>query len=146
MEKIIGALVLAIMTCSHASAGMAQIAETVPVAAYPDPQCIKPDVKSIAPPQLKDAYDPAEIYNAKARAYNFAVKAFNRDAETYKSCIQAYVDNASREVKRIQNQANADLKRITENSNAAMDAIQGKMKRAAAELNALANTALRTDK
>lgn len=40
-------------------------------------------------------------------------------------------------MKRIQDQANADLKRITENSNAAIDAVQGKIKRATTGLNDL---------
>jgi vacuolar-type H+-ATPase subunit E/Vma4 len=66
------------------------------------------------------------------------VKAFNRASESYRSCIHAYVDNASREVKRIQDQANADIKQITNSSNAAMDTIQAKIKRAVIELNDLA--------
>jgi len=141
---------------------MAQVAETVPTTAYPNPQCAKPDVKSIKPPKLTDETDlpdtrlsrghqhiaqqwvreadAAEVaaYNARARAYSSQAKAFNQTSATYRSCIQSYVENASREVKRIQDQANADLKRITDNSNAAIDTIQAKIKQAVAELNDLA--------
>lgn len=139
-----GMLAFAIINCSCLADGMAQVKEAVPATAYPDPQCIKPDVNLIKPPKLGDAvgnvYDPADAaaYNAKARRYNSQVKAFNQGSEAYSSCIHKYVDDASREVKRIQDQANADLKRITDSSNATIDAIQAKMKRAVTELNDLA--------
>ena len=138
-RKIVGPLVVAIVTGSYANVAIAQAAETVPGTGYPDPQCTKPDVKLIKPPKLDVAGDAgaAATYNARARAYNSEVKAFNQSAATYRACVQIYVETASREVKRIQDQANADLKRITENSNAAMDAIQDKIKRATAGLNDL---------
>jgi hypothetical protein len=135
MGKIIGALAIASITFSYANAGMAQVAETVPATAYPDPQCTKPDLGLIKPPQLGDATD--DTYNTRVRAYNFHIKEFNQASEAYRACIHAYVDNANREVKRIQDQANVDLKRITENSNTAMDGVQGKVKQAISDLNDL---------
>jgi hypothetical protein len=138
-RMIIGPLVYAIVTCSYANAGIAQVAEPVPGTAYPDRQCTKPELKLIKPPKLNDAGDAGEVvaYNARARACNSEMKAFNQTSATYRSCVQIYVENASREVKRIQDQTNADLKRITENGNAAIDAIQDKIKRATAGLNDL---------
>lgn len=138
-KTLIAQLMVAIATCSYANTGLAQSAQAVPATAYPEPQCTKPDLKSIKPPKLNDAGDPGDVaaYNARARAYNSQVKAFNQTFATYRSCVQTYVETANREVKRIQDQANADLKRITENSNAAMDAIQDKIKRVTAGLNDL---------
>jgi ElaB/YqjD/DUF883 family membrane-anchored ribosome-binding protein len=143
VEKIIGALAIAIITCSCPTVGMAQVAETVPTTAYPNPQCAKPDVNSIKPPKLTDGTDAAEVaaYNTRVRAYSSQAKALNQTSATYRSCVQSYVENASREVKRIQDQANADLKRITDHSNAAIDTIQAKIKQAVAELNDLATHA-----
>ena len=135
MGKIVGTLVLATSVCCYSGAGTAQTAEVAPAAAYPDPQCTKPDLGLIKAPQLGDVTD-AE-YNARARAYNFHIKEFNRTSEAYRACVHAYIGNANREVKRIQDQANADLKRITDSSNAAMDAVQGKVKQAISDLNDL---------
>jgi hypothetical protein len=139
MGKIGGVMAVAILTCSYANAGMAQVAATVPATSYPDPQCTKPDVNLVKQPKPEgNGPDDVAAYNAKARKYNSQVKAFNQGAASYRSCVRDYVDNASREVKRIQDQANADMKRITDSSNAAMDTIQAKIKRAVTELNDLA--------
>ncbi len=131
MGKIIGALVLAILTCSYANIGMAQVAETA--TPYPDPQCPKPDLKMIKPPQFRhvgDMYDsgPVGSYNSKVKAYNEAAKA-------YSSCVHAYIDSANREVQRIQDQANANLRRITDAANASMQAIHYKILHAIADAN-----------
>lgn len=80
MEKIFGALAVAVITFTSVNAGMAQVSEAAPSTAYPDPQCTKPDIKSIKPPKLNDARDAGDVaaYNAGARAYNSEVKAFDQ--------------------------------------------------------------------
>jgi hypothetical protein len=132
LGKNVWALVLGAITIFYANAGSAQVADRIHEMAYPDPQCAKPDLGLIKPPELGDVTDAA--YNARARAYNFHIKAFNQASEAYRACVHAYVDNANREVKRIQDQANIDLKRITDNSNEAIDTVQGKVKRAISDL------------
>jgi hypothetical protein len=70
MKKGIGALVFASLTCACVNAGMAQVAQTVPTAAYPDPQCTEPDVNLVKPMKFEgNLLDPSDTatYNAKAR-------------------------------------------------------------------------------
>lgn len=136
MGKMVGALAFAIAACCCADAGTAQPADIAPVAAYPDPQCAKPDLGLVKLTQLGDVTDA--MYNARARAYNAHIKQFNQASQAYASCIHAYVEGANREVDRVQNQANSDIKRIKDNANAAMAAIQDKIRKLVAEGDALA--------
>lgn len=133
MGKMIGTLAFAIVACCYADAGRAQPAEVPPAAAYPDPQCTKPDLSLIKPPKF--THDGNMYDSGSVGSYNSRVKAFNRATEAYASCIHAYVENANHEVERVQNQANSDMKRIKDNANAAMAAIQDKIRKAVAEGN-----------
>ena len=133
MAKMVGALAFVIVACCNANPGKAQTADLPAAAAYPDPQCTKPDLGLIKPPKLGDVTD--DTYNARARAYNSHLKEFNLASEAYDSCIHAYVEGANREVDRVQNQANSDMKRIKDNANAAITAIQEKSRKLVAEGN-----------
>ena len=124
MQKTIGALALILTLYAHFA--MAQDA----AAPYPDPQCVRPDLASIKPPASNNDAAQVSIYNAK-------VKTFNREAKAYSACIRAYVDSANQEVTRIHDKAGQDQKRLAENANAAMKAVQDKIQRATAEANAI---------
>jgi hypothetical protein len=139
-------LALAALFFCLASRAWPQSQEALPDAAnYPDPQCQKPDAERIGKPQThygSDGYDAGAI-----GSYNSKVKAFNKEAAAYNSCMHAYIDKANIEVKRIQDKANADLKQVTDRANASMKAIEDKIRRAVADANGVA-TALdqQTDK
>ena len=124
MRKTIGALAFVATLGAHSA--MAQDA----AAPYPDPQCVRPDLASIKPPASNNDAAQVSIYNAK-------VKTFNREAKAYNICIRAYVDSANQEVTRIHDKAGQDQKRLAENANAAMKAVQDKIQRATAEANAI---------
>ena len=104
------------------------------VATYPDPQCTKPQVNLVKPTSLVDNYGTVYAYNAK-------VKAFNRDAAAYGTCMHAYIDKANGDVRAIQDKANAELKQITERANASMKVIQDKIRQAVADAKSV-NTAM----
>ena len=127
MKTPIGALILGV-TLASAPCAMAQAEMTKAAAPYPDPQCSKPDL--IKPPLSNNDTAQVSIYNAK-------VKTFNREAKAYNICIRAYVDSANQEVTRIHDKAGQDQKRLAENANAAMKAVQDKIQRATAEANAI---------
>ena len=123
----------AVMLALLSLAGPAQAEENVPVVPFPDPQCTKPDLNLIKPPELKHVGNMYHL--GPVGSYNSRVKAFNRATEVYASCIHTYVEDANREVERVQNQANSDMKRIRDNANATMAAIQDKIRKAVAEGN-----------
>jgi len=124
MPKTVAALAFAAALCARSA--MAQEA----AAPYPDPECGRPDLASIKPPASNNDAAQVSIYNAK-------VKTFNREAKAYNACIHAYVDSANQEVTRIHDKAGEDQKRLAENANAAMKAVQDKIQRATAEANAI---------
>ena len=124
MPKTLTALAFTAALGAHSA--MAQEAATP----YPDPECGRPDLASIKPPASNNDAAQVSIYNAK-------VKTFNREAKAYSACIRAYVDSANQEVTRIHDKAGEDQKRLADNANAAMKAVQDKIQRATAEANAI---------
>jgi hypothetical protein len=121
MRKKTAALIIAFVACAQNA--MAQGSD------YPDPQCVKPDLDSVKPPQASNLLDQSEAasYNVKVRAYNAKMKTFNQASKDYSACIHAYIDKADRDAQHIQDQANAAIK-----------SINAKMQAAATSLNALA--------
>ena len=101
---------------------------------YPEPQCKKPQVNLVKPTTVVDNNEAVYRYNAK-------VKAFNRDAAAYGTCMHAYIDKANGDVRAIQDKANAELKQITERANASMKVIQDKIRQAVADAKSV-NTAM----
>ena len=83
-------------------------------------------------------YDAGGFDAGAVGSYNSRVKAFNKQAAAYNSCMRAYIDTANGDVKRIQEQANADLKQLTDRANASMKAIQDKIRQAAGDANGVA--------
>jgi ElaB/YqjD/DUF883 family membrane-anchored ribosome-binding protein len=77
-------------------------------------------------------YDSGDI-----GSYNSKIKAFNKQAQAYDSCMHAYIDKANADTKRIQDKANADLKQISERANAAMKTIQDKIRQAVSDANSV---------
>ena len=117
---------------------LAPAADALPGAAnYPDPLCKKPQVNMIRPGTQINSGNNA-IDSGPVGSYNSKVKAFNKDAAAYDTCMHAYIDTANRDVKSIQEKANADLKQISERANASMKAIQDKIRQAVAEANSVA--------
>lgn len=117
-------------------AGPAAWAQTPPDgAAYPDPQCQKPNA-SIMRPDVHAGMGGG-IDSGAIGSYNSRVKAFNRDNAAYNACMHAYIDTANRDVKAVQDKANADLKQVTERANASMKAIQDKIRQAVADANSV---------
>jgi hypothetical protein len=98
---------------------------------YPDPQCVKPEMKLVVP----ESGNIAAVY-----AYNAKIKTFNKQAVAYDACMHGYIDKANQDVKIIQEKANADLKQISERANASMKAIQDKIGRAVADATSVAAT------
>ena len=133
MAKVIPLVVLAIAGIFCVDVAMAQVADPNQPNAYPDPQCTKPDIKLVKPPRPKGIYDwgPVNTYNSK-------VEAYNRESNAYNLCMHAYIDNANREVKTIQDQAKVDLKRITDTANARINVVQDKIRQAVADANGVA--------
>jgi len=111
---------------------LAPVALRVPdLTGYPDPACIKPQVKLVRPTVWNDQSGSVANYNAR-------VKQFNRDYDAYSACMHAYIDKANLDVKTIQDKANADLKQITERANASMKVIQDKIARSVIEAKSVA--------
>jgi len=128
---------LAAFLVSLSSGAWSQAPDTLPDAVnYPDPQCQKPQVDRIDRPQTHygaDGFDAGAV-----GSYNSKVKAFNKEAAVYNSCMHAYIDKANVDVKRIQEKANADLKQITDRANASMKLVQDKIRQAVADANGVA--------
>lgn len=128
---------MAFLICLSSAAGAQPVAEALPDATnYPEPQCKKPQVNLVRPDVQVGGRGNA-IDSGALGSYNSRVKAFNRDAGAYNSCMHAYIDKANGDVKVIQDKANADLKQITERANASMKAIQDKIRKAVAEANSV---------
>lgn len=123
-------LALSCMAAVLATAAVAQKPEPQPLApaavlvpnltGYPDPACIKPQVKLVRPTVWNDQSGSVANYNAR-------VKKFNHDFDAYSACMHAYIDKANLDVKTIKDRANADLKQITERANASMKIIEDKI-------------------
>ena len=117
---------------------LAPAADALPGAAnYPDPLCKKPQVNMIRPGAQVNSGNNA-IDSGPVGSYNSKVKAFNKEAAAYDTCMHAYIDKANGDVKTIQEKANGDLKQITERANSSMKVIQDKIRQAVAEANSVA--------
>jgi len=117
---------------------LAPAADALPGAAnYPDPLCKKPQVNMIRPGAQVNSGNNA-IDSGPVGSYNSKVKAFNKEAAAYDTCMHAYIDKANGDVKTIQDKANADLKQVSERANTAMKTIQDKIRQAVAEAKSVA--------
>lgn len=126
--QMIRQIVLAAFLICLASTAGAQTPAALPDS-YPDPPCVKPQVNMVKP----------ESANGNAvSSYNMKVKAFNKQAAAYDSCMHTYIDKANSDVKSIQGKANADLKQITERANTSMKVIQDKIGLAVADAKSVA--------
>ncbi len=104
-------------------------------AAYPDPQCTKPQTAAVKPDGRVGGGRGNSINSGADGSYNARVRAFNRDAAAYNACMHAYIDTANRDVKTVQDKANADLKQVSERANASIKAIQDKIRQAVDDAN-----------
>jgi hypothetical protein len=78
--------------------------------AYPAPACAKPPaLDGVKKPSLPDNPTPAqaEIYNSQIRAFNRAAQDRNAAVKTFNACMQAYVAAGNADIKRIQEAVNA---------------------------------------
>ena len=132
------ALMVFLVGFSCAAGAQTPAADALPGAAnYPDPLCKKPQVNMIRPGAQVNSGNNA-IDSGPVGSYNSKVKAFNKEAAAYDTCMHAYIDKANGDVKTIQEKANGDLKQITERANGSMKAIQDKIRQAVAEANSVA--------
>jgi hypothetical protein len=126
-----GLIVVACLACLSSAAWSQADAPGPDAANYPDPQCQKPRVNLVKPGVWNDKSGAVDGYNLK-------VKAFNKEASVYNSCMHAFIDKANNDVKRIQDKANADLKQISDRANASMKIVQDKIHQAVADANSVA--------
>jgi hypothetical protein len=129
VKQLLTALAFGVICCLPAAA---QAQGEAGAAAYPDPQCPRPDVKLIKPAythvgNLEDS-GPAGSYNEK-------VKLYNRQAQDYDSCMHAYIDGANVELKRVQDDASQRIRQISESANGRLKLIEAKVGAAVAEAN-----------
>jgi len=68
-----------------------------------------------------------------AVAFEERVKAYNLEVKNYNACMQAYIDGARVEIKRTQEQANIDIRRITDSANDRVHKIEAKIADAMAD-------------
>ena len=115
-------------------AGPVQAEDNVPEVPFPDSHCTKPDLESIKLPKLTAEHGHYD-YTTPVGSYDSRIKAYNKAAAAYHSCIHAYVESAGIQTKKIQDQANAEVKRITDIANASMSAIHAKVNTAILEEN-----------
>ncbi|HWU54043.1 MAG TPA: hypothetical protein VN175_00990 [Rhizomicrobium sp.] len=131
-------ITLAAFLLGFSSTAWAQAVEALPDGVnYPDPQCKKPQVNLIRPDVQVGGRGNA-VDSGAVGSYNSKIKAFNRDAAAYNTCMHAYIDKANGDVKTIQDKANADLKQISERANASMKAIQDKIRQAVTDAGSVA--------
>jgi len=136
MRNFIGISVITAAICTTPEVGAAQIEVATPSQEYPDPQCIKPNVKLIKP----DYSHAGNIADSGAvGSYNSKVKAYNREAGAYNSCMQSYIGNANGQLKRVQSDAYDKIRRITDSANAQLRHIEGKIANAVKDANEVAD-------
>lgn len=130
MTRISGLLLASLLSIAAMPARAADNDTQASVQAYPDPDCVKPEVKRIMP----DGSDASAVsgYNLRVRRYNAQLSAFS-------SCVHAYIDKANVDIKHIQDTANSDMARIRDNANAGMKQIEEKVRDAVAAGNEVAN-------
>ena len=125
-------LALAAMVVGLSSGAWGQ--DAVPDGAnYPEPRCQRPEISKIDKPL--SSFGASGFGSGAVGSYNAKVKAFNKEADAYDTCMHAYIDKANVDVKRIQDKANADLKRISDQANLSMHAIQDRIRQAVSEAN-----------
>lgn len=119
-------------------AGLSPIAWAQPDG-YPDPQCTRPRTAAVKPGMQTESHvgGGSSFTSGAVGSYNSRVKAFNRDAAAYNTCMHAYIDTANRDVKTVQDKTNAELKLVAERGNASLKAIQDKISQAVADANSL---------
>ena len=101
-------------------------------AAYPDPQCPRPEVKLLKPAYT---YVGNVEDSGPVGSYNSKVKAYNREAQDYDACMHAYINGANAELKRVQDDANQRIRQITESANTRLKLIEAKVAAAVNEAN-----------
>jgi len=136
MRNFIGISVITVAICTTPEVGVAQIEVATPSQEYPDPQCTRPNIKLIKP-EYNHAGNMAD--SGAVGSYNSKVKAYNREAGAYNSCMHSYIDNANGELKRVQSDANDKIKQITDSANARLRHIEGKIANAVKDANEVAD-------
>jgi hypothetical protein len=102
---------------------------------YPDPQCHRPEVKLIKPP---DTHTGNIEDSGPVGSYNQKVKLYNRQARDYDACMHAYIDDANTELKRVQTDANQHIHQVTDAANARLKLIENKVAAAVQDANQVA--------
>jgi hypothetical protein len=126
MKQLFMACVFGVIACLPA------VAQGQGDAAYPDPQCPRPEVQL-----LKPAY--THVGNIEdsgpVGSYNTKVKAYNSEAQAYDACMHAYIDGANVELKRVQDDANQRIHQVSESANTRLKLIEAKVSAAIADAN-----------
>lgn len=102
---------------------------------YPAPHCGQPQFQVL--PQAQDAKAPDQ---AQASLNGYEVRQYNREVEAYDACMRNYIAKANRDAQRIRNQANKDVKRITDNAYASIAMIRAQVRKATANVKKISNT------
>jgi hypothetical protein len=102
---------------------------------YPDPHCPRPDVKLIKPAytHVGNVSDSGPV-----GSYNQKVKLYNHEAQDYDACMHAYIDAGNAELKRVQTDANAKVRQITDAANTRLKLVEGKIAVAVQDANQVA--------
>ncbi|HEY4275719.1 MAG TPA: hypothetical protein VGM68_09560 [Rhizomicrobium sp.] len=99
---------------------------------YAPPRCAQPHFSVL--PQAQDSQAPDQ---AKASYYDYEVRQYNREVEAYSRCIKNYVAKADRDARKIQEDAAAEAKRITETADASAAVIHAQIRKATASVRKL---------
>jgi hypothetical protein len=110
-------------------------AETNSPAKYPPPRCKAPEFEV-----LPQAEDPKTNDQAKASLYDYEVRQYNREVEAYGACMRGYIAKAKGDAARIQQDADAQVKRITDSAHASIATIQAQIRKATADARKISGT------
>ena len=102
---------------------------------YPGPHCAAPEIEV-----LPQAEDPKTPDAAKASLKDYEVRQYNREVEAYGACMKNYIARAKGDAARIQAEADAEVKRITDSAHASIAVIQSQIRQAQANAKKLSST------
>ena len=101
---------------------------------YPAPACTKPSDKLLKhKPEYSNVGGRAD--SGDVGSYNALVKAYNRGAVSYNSCMTSYIGSANGEIKRLHDEAAAHIKQVTDDANARIKWIEKQIQNVVDEAN-----------
>jgi hypothetical protein len=87
------ALLLVLISISNATFAIVLGGSNFGISGYPDHSCMKPD-KPIKPYRFNSRWE--------IDSYNSQVDSYNADRQRYVDCVKDYLENASNDIKRIE--------------------------------------------